>query len=107
MIDGSRRAFLKAIVPGAKVRQEPQQAEEILTLGSLAVFPVHSKTKIKLKNFELTVEVLPEGVRLRDEDANKAFRLSLNGSGLLQAHLGEEWPTTAVLSLFTGDIYNI
>ncbi len=107
MIDNSRREFFRAIIPKGKFQQETSCGEEILTLGHLAVFPVHSKTKVKLKGLELLIESLPEGVRLRDEEANKSFRLSLSNSGLLQAHLNEEWPSSAVLSIFTGEIYNI
>jgi hypothetical protein len=73
----------------------------------LAAFSLHTKTTIKINNLELTVETLPEGIRLRSEDANKNFKLSLSNNGLLHAHLGDEWPDTAVLSILTGEIYNI
>ncbi len=113
MMGNSRRNFFRSILPSGKIRKEVSQGkdschkEETLTLGHLAVFPVHSKTKVKLNELEFLVESLPEGVRLRDEEANKNFKLSLNSSGLLQAHLNEEWPASAVLSIFTGEIYNI
>ncbi len=107
MINNSRRDFFKALVPSRINSVENSNDQDVITLGHLAAFSVHTNAKIKIKNLILTVESLPEGIRLRSEDKNKNFKLSLNNNGLLQAHLSEEWPETAVLSIFTGDIYNI
>ncbi len=107
MINNSRREFFKNLVPKQSDLAENSQDKNIITIGHLAAFSVHTKAKIKINNFEMTVESLPEGIRLRSEDANKNFRLSLSNNGLLRAHLSEEWPETAVLSTLTGEIYNI
>ncbi len=103
-MESSRREFFKSILPRTKSFREAVD-DHPWTLGHLTVFPVQSKTKIKIKETQLIVESLPEGIRLRDEVSNKYFKLSLSSKGLLQAHLNEEWPETAVLSLFTGEIY--
>ncbi|MBK9294781.1 MAG: hypothetical protein IPM57_10135 [Oligoflexia bacterium] len=107
MIRNSRRDFFRTIISKVKVNKTNVVNEDVLILGHLAVFPVYSTTKINLKGRDLIVESLPEGVRLREVNGNINFKLSLSGSGLLQAHLNEVWPSAAVLSIFTGEIYNI
>lgn len=107
MINNSRREFFKNLVPKQLEFADSTKDKKIITIGHFAAFSVHTKARIKIQNLDLTVEFLPEGIRLRSEDANKNFRLSLSANGLLQAHLSEEWPETAVLSIFTGEIYNI
>lgn len=106
-MDPSRREFFKAFAP--KVTQVKSESRNLspLTLGHLAVFPVHSLTKIKLFEDEFIVESLPEGIRLKNILTDQNFKLSLNSHGLVQAHLNEPWPASAVLSIFTGEIYNI
>ena len=105
-MDVSRRGFFKSIIPQTE-RETPDTNQNIITLGHLTFFPVHSSTKIKLMNTELSVESLPEGIRLRDPLTDKNLKLSLSANGLIQAHTSEFWPATAVLSIFTGEIYNI
>lgn len=107
MIDNSRRDFFKNLVPKRLDLAESPQDKNIITIGHLAAFSVHTEAKIKINNFEMTVESLPEGIRLRSGDTNKNFKLSLSNNGHLLAHLSEEWPETAVLSILTGEIYNI
>lgn len=107
MTDRSRREFFKAIIPKEKPIKKISDDEDILTFGHLLNFPVHSMTKIKLQEKDFVVESLPEGVRLRQEQTHRIFKLSLSNSGLLRAHLNEEWPASGILSLFTGEIYII
>jgi hypothetical protein len=106
-MDHSRREFFKAIVPKTAQIKSGCGGSSIVTLGHLAIFPVHSSTKIRLFDDEFVVESLPEGIRLQNILTNQNLKLSLNNHGLIQAHLNELWPATAVLSIFTGEIYNI
>lgn len=106
-MDVSRRDFFKSIIPRVDPKESIETNRNILILGHLTIFPVHSSRAIKLMETELVVESLPEGIRLRDILANENIKLSLNSSGLIQAHLNEFWPPTAVLSVLTGEIYNI
>lgn len=106
-MDLSRREFFKSIIPKVNQRRLADTNISVVTLGHLAVFPVYSSTKIKLVDDEYLVESLPEGIRLRNLITHENLKLSLSSNGLIQAHLNEFWPSTAVLSIFTGEIYNI
>lgn len=107
MINDSRREFFKTFVPKGLKQTENSNDQNIVTIGHLAIFPVYTKSKIRIKNLLLTVESLPEGLRLRSDETNKNYKLSLNNGGLVQVHLSVEWPEAAVLSFFTGEIYNL
>ena len=104
MIDASRRRLFRSFFPGA--RKTDCSTQEILVLGPLTDFPVHSTKKFKSQELNLVLESRPDGLRIREESGGKSFRISIGSGGLLQAHLGESWPATAVLSIFTGEIYN-
>lgn len=106
-MDNARREFLKSIVPKVAQTKSSDMRPRIVTLGHLAAFPVHSSTKMRLFEEEFVVESLPQGIRLLNVLTNQNLKLSLNNHGQVQAHLTEFWPATAVLSIFTGEIYNI
>ncbi|NJM09468.1 MAG: hypothetical protein HC883_00775 [Bdellovibrionaceae bacterium] len=106
-MDVSRRDFFKSIIPKAEQNKSVAYDRDVITLGHLTLFPVRSSTKVKLMGAEFLVESLPEGIRLRSLITNRNLKLSLNSGGLIQAHINEFWQPTAVLSIFTGEIYNI
>lgn len=106
-MNASRRDFFKSIIPKTERNKAVGSDRAVITLGHLTVFPVHSVTKIKLMETEFLVESLPEGIRIRDLFTNENLKLSLSSNGLIQAHINEFWPPRAVLSIFTGEIYNI
>ncbi len=106
-MDYSRREFLMSFVPKIdQVSSAKINCPSIIAVGQIASFPVSSTTKIKLSEDDFIVESLPEGIRLVNTKSGQAFKLSLL-NGLVQAHLNEPWPDTAVLSILTGEIYNI
>jgi hypothetical protein len=107
MKDLSRRNFFKALVPTVGKTRSTKEHSIVVTLGHLAAFPVYSSTRVNLQNNDFILESLPEGIRLKNQTTNEFVRLTLNSNGLLQAHLNEPWPSTAVLSIFTGEIYNL
>lgn len=110
MTSNSRRDFLKNIIPTInfyEIASEIDDVKDTFILGHLTIFPVNSKTKIKLKEKELTVESLPEGICVYDELRKENLKLSLSDNGLLQIHLHERWPASTVLSIITGEMYNI
>lgn len=106
-MDTSRRDFFKSMIPKTLPKKSIGTDRSVVTLGHMTVFPVHSSTKVKLMETEFLVESLPEGLRLRETSTNKNVKLSLSKNGLIQAHLNELWPPMAVLSIFTGEIYNL
>ncbi len=106
-MDASKRDFFKSMIPKTQPKKSVETHRSVVTLGHMTVFPVHSSTKVKLMETEFLVESLPEGLRLRETSTNKNVKLSLSMNGLIHAHLNEFWPQAAVLSIFTGEIYNI
>lgn len=106
-MDTAKRGFFKSLIPNVNSGKSPQGTASIVTLGHLAVFPVNSSIKVKLMEREFLAESLPEGIRLKSLITNENIKLTIGDDGLIQAHLNEFWPATAVLSIFTGGIYNI
>lgn len=115
MKEMSRRNFFSSLLPQINLTdqdsdQNPTLSQNVLqtaVLGPVSLFPVHTVCKINLFNQNYVLHSLPEGIQLFDEKSKVITRLSLGSDGQLYAHLGEHWPDNSVLSLFTGDIYNI
>ena len=107
MKDLTRRNFFKALLPTVGKNRSTKEHSMVVTIGHLATFPVYTSTHVNIENGEFILESLPEGLRLKNQTTNEIVRLTLNSNGLIQAHLNEPWPSTAVLSIFTGEIYNL
>lgn len=116
----SRRNFFTSLLPKFKgqenivgtINEEPRlsfsrDVVQTVVLGPVSLFPVHTTCKMNLLNENFILQSFPEGIQLFDEKNKAVTKLSLGSDGQLHAHLGEHWPDNAVLSLFTGDIYNI
>ena len=80
---------------------------QTVVLGPISLFPVNTNSKINLLNQSFILHSFPEGIRLCDEINKSVTKLSLGPDGQLYAHIGEHWSDSPVLSLFTGEIYNI
>lgn len=103
----SRRAFFKSIIPKIETSSSMEKTPETVILGHVTAFPANSSTKIQLYKDDFLIESYPEGLRLKKLSTNENLKLSLSSAGLLQAHIQEIWPENSVLSIFTGEIYNL
>ncbi|NJL26051.1 MAG: hypothetical protein HC902_13380 [Calothrix sp. SM1_5_4] len=103
-----RRAFFQSLIPGEYRRKSVmREPPPLIVVGAVSDFPVGSETKIGLPQGEFVVRSLPEGLQFIRVKTNESLRLSLGSDGRVRAHLNEKWPHGAVLSMFSGEIYNI
>ncbi len=73
-----------------------------IIIGKISDFPFGEKTEIL--NLELSVESLPEGLRVQSrQNLNDYYSLQTNRQGQLVVDLQELWPANQVFSLLTGD----
>lgn len=101
----SRRAFFQSMLPKSKSDRNIAQRSFDIQLGHLSIFPVNTETQIRIEERDLLVKSLPEGIQLVDVFSEKHLRLSLDLQGYIIARMNEFWPSNAVLSIFSGEIY--
>ena len=102
-----RREFLSSFFPRMNNSEQKCQLKDVIEIGHLSSHPVNSGVELSLANEAYHLSSMAEGLRLTKINENKNIRLTINEHGQVQAHLKEEWPEKAVLSILTGEMYII
>lgn len=106
MSDLSRRNFFRRFFPTIDARAGRQLESESVCLGGVGGFPVGANTEIRWRGRTYFLTSEPEGFRIQSADGGTFFGLLLS-KGQIFFRPQERWPKQAVLSVITGEKYNV
>ncbi|MCC6278907.1 MAG: hypothetical protein IT289_13420 [Oligoflexia bacterium] len=106
-MNSSRRRFLQSALPRFRAPMRTVYQNNLVKLGKLNDFPVNSQTEIKIFDIDFIIKSLPQGLQLLNKAESQGVCLSLDSEGQITADMSQSWPSNAVLSIFSGELYNL